>query len=893
MAGDRLIAAIVPHTHWDRAWYHPFEMFRLSLCRVFQRLMDILESDARYRCFTFDGQSVVLEDYLELYPQDRPRIERLVRSRRLTFGPSYVLPDMFLITGESHVRNGLIGRRLAESFGRSSAQGYVADPFGLISQLPQIYAGLGIESVFFSRGLHKADVAKAGNAFWWRGPDGRTRILGYAQVSGYGNLCLWGVPLGTYPREDPDTDQIDFAYSEKQVRDQLEAYRRAGMKTRVLFFGNGVDHQGPQHHLGDLVEHNAAAFPDVAFTVVDTDELVAMVRRDRPRLASIDGEMHGTGLWPTLNGTLESRFYLKQQYDRAAGWLERRAEPLCAIADRLGLPQRVLRPQHQPAFAFNHGNNVAMGPTYPAAPLLYAWKLLLRNAPHDDICGCSIDPTHADAENRAKRVVEIAGTLGQDAALRIAANVAPPTGQAVAQVVAFNTLGRRRTCPIRIDATVPAQGTDLVITDATGRVLPADIRAEVRSPAFRRWHSEAFENLQGKEVHADIRFTTNLPAMGYAAFFLREGRSSPAAKSVRRLVSGMENEWIRVRVSPHGTIDLLDKRTGHRFSGLNRLRDTGEAGDLYVSRLLEDSREIESGSLQCVEETFERVTWRAHIRTGNIPTDISRDFKSRAGRGRPIEIELDFTLYACSPAVHVTARWVNAHGWHRLMAEFPTGLRTASTQAQSTWDVVRHDAPFTQASCRDFVTAADSEARLTILSRSMHSCDARLERGRLILGKCLLRATGRVNMDLELFWQAPEGNCLRPVVQEYAILPGQPQDPWADLAAAAEEFVHRPLVDHYQCGQGDMPAELSFIRVEGPFELTTMKRCEDRPGLIVRLVNWSDRKAALRLWIDPRCKVKKAFEADLRERRLRPLTIRAGCVSVQSSRRQIVTLELV
>ena len=100
------------------------------------------EDDAYVRFHKFfDGQTVVLEDYLEVYPQDRPRIERQVRAGRLTFGPFYVLPDTFLISGESLIRNGLIGQALAESFGRSSRQGYVADPFGLISQTPQIFAG--------------------------------------------------------------------------------------------------------------------------------------------------------------------------------------------------------------------------------------------------------------------------------------------------------------------------------------------------------------------------------------------------------------------------------------------------------------------------------------------------------------------------------------------------------------------------------------------------------------------------------------------------------------------------------------------------------------------------------------------------------------------------------
>ncbi len=181
---QRPTAAILPHTHWDRAWYQPFEQFRLSLCRVLRRLLEIMEGDSRYRCFTFDGQAVVLEDYLELYPEDRGRIARLVQAGRLAFGPFYVLPDLFLPTPESLVRNGLLGRQLAESFGAASNQGYVADPFGLVSQLPQMWAKLGLESVFFSRGSRRRSWPRSGAPFGGRPRTARVACSGSSSPTG-------------------------------------------------------------------------------------------------------------------------------------------------------------------------------------------------------------------------------------------------------------------------------------------------------------------------------------------------------------------------------------------------------------------------------------------------------------------------------------------------------------------------------------------------------------------------------------------------------------------------------------------------------------------------------------------------------------------------------------
>ena len=43
---------VVPHTHWDREWYVPFEEFQLRLAAVVDEVIDVLESDPSFPCFT-------------------------------------------------------------------------------------------------------------------------------------------------------------------------------------------------------------------------------------------------------------------------------------------------------------------------------------------------------------------------------------------------------------------------------------------------------------------------------------------------------------------------------------------------------------------------------------------------------------------------------------------------------------------------------------------------------------------------------------------------------------------------------------------------------------------------------------------------------------------------
>ncbi|HEX2274884.1 MAG TPA: hypothetical protein VHG90_13505, partial [Acidimicrobiales bacterium] len=97
------VVAVVPHTHWDREWYAPFQSFRLALVDLLDDLLPRLEADGSP--FLLDGQVAVVDDYLEVRPEAHEQLRRLVASGQLSVGPWYVLPDEFCVSGETLVRN--------------------------------------------------------------------------------------------------------------------------------------------------------------------------------------------------------------------------------------------------------------------------------------------------------------------------------------------------------------------------------------------------------------------------------------------------------------------------------------------------------------------------------------------------------------------------------------------------------------------------------------------------------------------------------------------------------------------------------------------------------------------------------------------------------------------
>ena len=161
---------VVSHTHWDREWYLTFQQFRMRLVDLIDHLLDLLDRDADFRSFHLDSQTIVLEDYLEIKPQNRQRLEKYIREGRIIVGPWYQLNDEFLTSGEATIRSLLMGMRIARQFGACGTIGYLPDQFGNLSQMPQIFRGFGIDHAVMGRGYQLVDDRKM--EFIWEAPDG-------------------------------------------------------------------------------------------------------------------------------------------------------------------------------------------------------------------------------------------------------------------------------------------------------------------------------------------------------------------------------------------------------------------------------------------------------------------------------------------------------------------------------------------------------------------------------------------------------------------------------------------------------------------------------------------------------------------------------------------------
>lgn len=899
-------AIIVSHTHWDRAWYVPFQEFRIHLVKLVDRLIEVLRSDPDFRCFMLDGQMIVLEDYLEVRPEQRHVLEELVRAGRVQVGPWYVLADEFLVSPESLIRNLLIGRQIAESFGPVLSEGYSPDSFGHIGQLPQILRGFGIDSAFFSRGLGDEGEVLGGD-FWWSAPDG-TEVYAHWMPGGYSNIANLGYPLTWGDLSRMSFDMHSAVSTIENALDGLRPYSRTGNYLLL----NGVDHSAVQAEVPEVIERANALIEGIGFeqaTLTDYKRLVLGSGVDLPRHT---GELRQGRYSPILQGVYSSRMYIKQANEAAQTLLERYAEPLAAVSRLLG------GDDHRPL-------------------LKIAWKTLLKNHPHDDICGCSVDAVHDGMMARFSEVDQIGRALVRlDSSLLAAAvRVRPDAGT---PVVVFNPTGWSRTEVVT--GTIHLELDDpcvhgFTIEDDAGRPVAHQVSGE--RDVF--W-MEVLNPHRKRQITLSIP-VADVPGPGYRTYYLKPGTEQQAAESqpgVTLTERGMENEHLKLAFNADGSLDITDKTTGRVYSGLHAFEDTEDAGDEYTYSPAPRSQTVASAGSQVRLTPLASGPVHAEYRVEvdlQLPIALTRDRQGRSAETRAVTLASVFSLATGERLVRVSTTVDNTVLDHRLRVLFPTGVETAHVHAGGHFDVVRRPAdtlqvtgwkeePSRTAHALGFVDASDGASGLAVLNPGLPEYEAIREAdGEMTIALTLLRCTGWLsrpdlpsrpgNAGPEI--ETPGGQCQGYHRFEYAIAPhsgdweqvyalaGNSSAPmslvvcpaWSSpeqLSQVFPEHLRHPITATIESAEGVLPEKATLLRIEpASVVLSTLKPGEADGSVVARF--YSLAPEPVRASVETYWELDTAYRSDMDERNLQRLEVLDGHrVELNVRPREVITLVL-
>jgi mannosylglycerate hydrolase len=808
---------VVPHTHWDREWYLPFEDFRIRLAEVVDDAIATLEARPEYR-FTLDGQTVLLEDYLEIRPEMEGRLRALLADGRLETGPSYVLPDEFLVGAESLVRNLLHGRAVCQRHGAPPAPvGYLPDSFGHPAQLPQILRGFGLDTFVFSRGLGD-DRERVGGRFRWKAPDG-SEVLALPQPVDYAAAAAIGHSVRS-TQEDRGANAAD------RVERILGAERHmlADPGFRDLFLGNGYDHARLQDDLPEVLADLRALKPHVEARIAGLADYTDAIKGEPGGLPVLEGELAGGARANVLRGVNSSRMPLKRANERCERALQA-AETLCALA------------------------SLSADFRYPQGELRYAWRELLRNHPHDSICGCSVDEAHDDMAPRFRAALQIALRVSDRALHALGA----ADGAGDNEFEPYGTEGRYRwgyrPLPggaVRADGVRGAGSFANVLPFPRRRLVALDLPAKL----------DGMESLRagGRPVQVEdgqAWFELEVPGFTAETVALEAGSGSDEAA---RAVDGrtIENPRYRVRAGDDGTLTVEDRRSGAAVAGLHRLEDAADRGDSYTFCPVEGEAPLRPQRARvrvtAAGPVFAELEIASELR---LPVALAEDRTKRSAETIACPAHTRVRLAASSARLEFETTVDNRARDHRLRVHFPTPQPPTTVRAEGHFAVVHrtprpvwngawveppHDTNHTLGAVAagglalyatglpEYEVTEDGALALTLLR-----CVGWLSRGDL--------STRRGHAGPEL--PVPGAQCEGLHRFEYALEFGEPPD--AELLRRSQD----QRFDFVQSGPGaDLKAP---IAVEGDVVVAALKRAEDGDGVILRAFNPGDEAVALRV----------------------------------------------
>ncbi len=883
---------IVSHSHWDREWYKSFEQFRSMLVNMVDDLLDLLERDPRYACFTLDGQAVILEDYLAVRPENEQRIRALIASGRLLSGPWYILPDEFLVSGEATIRNLQFGIRTAGRFGSPMMVGYIPDSFGHIAMMPAILRGFGIDVALVYRGFGGEPDQKT-SEYWWTSPDGSRTLLVHLYRHGYSG--------GYFHQETNEEILQRFA----GLKSELDV--RATTSQRLLM--NGGDHHWPDPRLPDTLELLKGHF-DAEFIHSTVPRYVEAIKREVNGLPEVSGEFRFgyRYAFAVLSGVYSSRMYLKQRNWHVQNLLQRYVEPLNAIATLQGM-----RPQ---------------------VPLVrQAWKTLLLNHPHDSICGCSIDPVHREMMTRFTAAEDIGRTVMENALHQLIPyddratgddrfiylfNPSPFSRSEVATVQVnfyLQDIVVGLNPDVMVDPKLPPV-TGFVLRDADGTEVPYQILDR------REGYDITYTNYNyPKQTYAD-QFTLlvdakDIPPLGFRGLRIEKAGRFPRFDTILR--SGrnfIENPFLRVEVSSKGELRLKDKIRGGILSGLNVFAASGDVGDEYnysyprKDRWLYSTRT--SWRVRCVEKGPLRVMLEISGSMA-VPACATSDQKGRSAKMVRLPITSRISLTPYTRYVQIETTVDNRAKDHRLRTLFRSGIRTDRVVADAQFCVVERqqkkydvrkftiEHPAMVAPMQRFVAVRNRTNGLTLFTDGLPEYELQLD-GKGTLALTLLRCVGTLAGEHLITrpggkggWHndTPDAQCVGVHTFRYALFAhGGDGTPWLNEVNMQAERFHLPLLPIRRKNAGDLPLRGSYLSLspEG-LVFSACKMSEDGRDMVVRAYNPTAESLSGSI-VCTGFRVRAAHLARLDEAPLSPLEVREGSVSFDAPPSTIITVRI-
>jgi alpha-mannosidase len=848
--------SVISHTHWDREWHMSFERFRMRLVALIDNLLDILKAEPDF-IFHLDAQSICVEDYLQIRPYREQELRKYIKEKRILIGPWYVQNDFYLTSGEATVRNLLIGSRMAEEWGYCDTVGYAPDQFGNIAQLPQILQGFGIDNFIFGRGYKfplnpgvDREFEKRPVEFYWKSKDG-SKLLAV-------HLAYWYNNAQRFPAD------IDTSF---RMVNGIEDDLSPRAATEHLLLMNGVDHLEAQEDLLPILAQINARLPKDKVIKQDTlssylDKLKNKLEQGNIELEEVQGELrNGWDVSLHLTNTASSRMYLKTRNAQAQVLLENKIEPLFTMIAMLGAADQ-----------------------YPKDYLLYLWKTLIQNHPHDSICGCSRDEVHAEMEGRNLKLFE----AGEELLSKGTAFMSDHFDRSLLQsdeflITVINTNESVRSSCFEVEMLLPK--SDNIRGFSLSTLAGDPVEYTILEKRDVLYSSLSPINLPGVLDVEKTRVLVHLPEVPpFSVNYLKVTPTEDAHECLLQEGSlkyaKISNEFMEITVTAEGKAELQFTETGITYSDFFSIEDTADCGNSY--EFIPDEQDV---PLTLDDFIVKKITLNKSslmeqvVIEYQLPLPSEYDYNSGQRSEEPVmnSLELEITLKRGEQYAEFSCSLNNRSKDHRLRFILNSGISADKVQVAAPYEIVERkqsdyipnwnhgDSPNS-----GFITISNGDEGITLLTEGLYEYNhLQGDRGRIAL--TLVRSNGSINSNrsnVSEHWIAPENQCMREIDLRFAIYPHTGDALQANSVREMQNFLV-PLLTHFDSAdrkkfssgrpavqaagvsehffRDPINSEIvlqglqSFLSIEGEhIAVTACKRSEDGKSNILRFYNTSN-----------------------------------------------------
>ena len=923
---------IICNTHWDREHRHNFQQTRMMLVDLIDQLIELFEKEKDFHTFILDGQSVVLEDYLEVKPGNRAKLEELVREGRLQVGPWYTLPDHTPSNPESILRNLMLGEKVSREFGKRMDIGFSIFSFGQPGQLPQIYSNFGIDRLIFYKGAPLKKIEK--NEFWWQAPDGtralssklgdwfRCNFFVYFSVpvllggdmAGYGQWkCSFDESRKLTAGADPEGVKQFAAELQPDIRirrnliskateDVLHSVRNSNSANVKVAF-DGIDFSTPAPGLTEAIRLANKSSRRIEMVQSDLekyfDEFLADV--DTSSLQVFEGEMRTGPIGGVHSETLSTNTPIKQGVAAVENALLCQIEPFATFISPYGY-------------------------AYPEAFTELAWKYIFKIEAHDSMHGAGDQALRANSMHMVSQAEDIAAALRKRVFESIILEInsrSAPEGKGL--VTLFNPLPYVFSGVQRLTVNVPeeAHARKIVFTDMDGKRLESYVYERHEKIIGSVNPENRPKALPVQRFIADV-MVENIPPMGYKTLLV-EYDTHPYPEEdlfgypffpyapVVAPDGTMCNGLLTVRVNPDCTVSVTDHTTGHTIPRTHILRDTGDAGNVWVHVPPTWNQTVmplsPGASVRILENSA--LCGVVEVRYAlRVPQTIGCDGKRRSDEDADMEVSTRITLLKGERTIRFKTTVENCARDHKLSVCFPSGVRTEHSYSDGIFEIVRRSVNYRTDNdgitgdellrhpMQRFVDMSDGKKGAAVMSKGIHEFETYDIQGDAAVDLTLLRSVSQrfpIHSDVFVDFDRHPSQSQGEQEFEYALylhegdyMEGRVQ------TEAARYVVSNPA---YQHARGETKGALplsgySFLsKSNDAVALHCVKPAENGRGIIVRLCNATGVRQQERITFHR--PVTGAFTCRADERMPEPLAAKGNSVDLEIEPYRIVTLNLI